>query len=328
MGALQLDFGPGRVSSDGLPPAKRSSFWREALGPHVALDMEPLDGKSFCCKATIRTLPGLNVSLIGSCTGVAARRTRECIATDGNDDFVLLIPVTGNVTASQLGRDVGAAEGGGIALLNADPSLMQYMPSAQCLVVCMPPALLMPLVPSLEAARAVPRGSDAMRLLTGYLRLIWEDGRIESAETRHAVSHHIQDLVALVVGVTGDARECIEARGMRAARLKAIKADILDRLDHPGLGIAAVAARNGVTPRYIQLLFKGEGTTFTQFVLRQRLARAHRLLSDPRLTDRTISMLATQAGFDDISYFNRSFRKSYFATPSDIREKARLQNVK
>ncbi|WP_159586927.1 AraC family transcriptional regulator [Chelativorans xinjiangense] len=328
MGALQLNFGPARVSSDGLPPAKRPSFWREALGPHVAFDMEPLDGKPFRCKATIRALPGLKVSLIGSSTGVAARRTQECIATDGNDDFVLLIPVTGSVTASQLGRKAGAAEGGGITLLNADPSLMRYMPAVQCLAVCMPPAVLMPLVPSIEAARAIPGGSDAMRLLTGYLRLVWEDGRIESAEMRRAVSHHIQDLVALVVGATGDARECIEARGMRAARLKAIKADILDRLDHPGLGVAAVAARNGVSPRYIQLLFEGEGTTFTQFVLRQRLARARRLLSDPRLTDRTISLLATQAGFDDISYFNRCFRKAFGATPSDIREMARRQNVK
>ncbi len=37
-----------------------------------------------------------------------------------------------------------------------------------------------------------------------------------------------------------------------------------------------------MTPRYVQMLFDEEGTTFTDFVLRQRLARAHRMLSDPR----------------------------------------------
>ena len=41
------------------------------------------------------------------------------------------------------------------------------------------------------------------------------------------------------------------ARGVRAARLQAIKADITSNLVDETLAMATVAARHGVTPRYV-----------------------------------------------------------------------------
>lgn len=60
-------------------------------------------------------------------------------------------------------------------------------------------------------------------------------------------------------------------------------------------------------------------TTFSEFVLAQRLARAHRFLTDPVRSDDTIGTIAFEAGFGDLSHFNRTFRRYYGATPSDIR---------
>jgi AraC-like DNA-binding protein len=107
---------------------------------------------------------------------------------------------------------------------------------------------------------------------------------------------------------------------VRAARLKVIKADILDHLDEPSLAVGAVAARGGVTTRYVQLLFEEQGTTFTEFVLEQRLARIHRYLSEPRFAGLTITDVAFMCGFGDLSYFYRAFRRRYGATPSDVRQ--------
>jgi AraC-like DNA-binding protein len=79
-----------------------------------------------------------------------------------------------------------------------------------------------------------------------------------------------------------------------------------------------------VTPRYVHKLLEGEGLTFSAFVLGRRLARAHRMLSDPRFGDRSISSVAFDVGFGDLSYFNRAFRR-YGATPSEIRRAAVLR---
>ena len=81
-----------------------------------------------------------------------------------------------------------------------------------------------------------------------------------------------------------------------------------------------------VSPRYLQMLFDAEGTTFSEFVLEQRLARIHRLLTDPRLDKLPIGVIALDAGFGDLSYFNRVFRRRYGATPSEIRAAAAREN--
>ncbi|RUU46363.1 AraC family transcriptional regulator [Mesorhizobium sp. M6A.T.Ca.TU.002.02.2.1] len=39
-----------------------------------------------------------------------------------------------------------------------------------------------------------------------------------------------------------------------------------------------------------------------------------------RDADWTISSIAFEAGFGDLSYFHRAFRRLYGATPSDIRQ--------
>ena len=54
----------------------------------------------------------------------------------------------------------------------------------------------------------------------------------------------------------------------------------------------------------------------------RRLAHAHRMLVSPRFGDRKIVDIALDCGFGDISYFNRSFRARYGATPSDVRRSA------
>jgi AraC-like DNA-binding protein len=43
------------------------------------------------------------------------------------------------------------------------------------------------------------------------------------------------------------------------------------------------------------------------------------MLTDPQLADRSITSVAFDAGFGDLSYFNRVFRRRFGGTPSEIR---------
>ena len=56
-------------------------------------------------------------------------------------------------------------------------------------------------------------------------------------------------------------------------------------------------------------------------VLEQRLVRAARLLRDPRHLARKVSDIAYLAGFNDMSYFHRAFRRRFGMTPSDMRNR-------
>jgi AraC-like DNA-binding protein len=88
------------------------------------------------------------------------------------------------------------------------------------------------------------------------------------------------------------------------------------------LSVAAVAAQHGITPRYLHKLFETEGSSYSAFVLTQRLTRVHRMLADRRGASRPISALAFDVGFGDLSYFNREFKRRFNATPSGIRREA------
>ena len=48
---------------------------------------------------------------------------------------------------------------------------------------------------------------------------------------------------------------------------------------------------------------------------------------DPRFADRSITSVSFDAGFGDVSYFNRSFRRRFGATPSEIRAKSKYHEA-
>jgi len=171
--------------------------------------------------------------------------------------------------------------------------------------------------------RPIPRHNEALRLLKSYVNTLGETPVPATPEFRRLVVAHIQDLVALMIDATWDTAAIGKGCGARTARLEAIKADVIAHLRQPELTVGAVAARQHISARYVQMLFETEGTTFSHFVLGQRLLLAHRMLTDRRYQGWTIGAIAMETGFGDLSYFNHAFRRLYAASPSDVRAAAR-----
>ncbi|MBV8837694.1 MAG: helix-turn-helix transcriptional regulator [Alphaproteobacteria bacterium] len=88
---------------------------------------------------------------------------------------------------------------------------------------------------------------------------------------------------------------------------------------NPDLNARSVAHELGVTARYVHLLLAQTGGSFTQHLLERRLHRAAALLRNPAWRDRKIAEISAQAGFADLSYFNRAFRRRFGTTPSAFR---------
>jgi AraC-like DNA-binding protein len=185
----------------------------------------------------------------------------------------------------------------------------------------------MALAPGFEDAfvRPLRPGSGVLRLLVRYLDILDDEDALRTPELRRVVAAHIHDLCALAIGATRDAAEIAKGRGLRAARMRAIKAEIAQSFQHGPVSVATLAQSQGVSPRYIQKLFEQEGTTLSRFVLGQRLARVHRMLADPHYGHQTLAAIAYHVGFGDLSTFNRAFRRHFGATPSDVRAAARRE---
>jgi len=86
------------------------------------------------------------------------------------------------------------------------------------------------------------------------------------------------------------------------------------------LSVTEAAAAAGYSASYFMRFFKeNTGQTFCEYLIDYRLAAAARLLHE---TDETIAAVAMECGFENISYFCRSFKKKYGMTPRGMRKPA------
>jgi AraC-like DNA-binding protein len=311
-----------RLSANGAPEYERPALLREffeRLG--VRYDIEPVGNDPIEIDLTLQGLPGLQL-LSGRMQGARFRRTRE--STDPTDDVCLMVNPGGPHLISQRGREIVLGDGEATLLSLTEPLDSTHRSPGDFLVLRFPRPQLAPRLAGAQDQflRRIPRGTRALSLLTNYVEIVRDDQRMADRELQNLVVAHLYDLMAVAVGATRDAAEVAKSHGVRAARLHVIKQDIARKLDQH-LSVVALADRHRCTPRALQRLFEAEGTTFTEYVLVQRLARAHRLLVDPRHDSEKISAVAYECGFGDVSYFNRAFRRHYGTAPSDVRAQAR-----
>ena len=81
--------------------------------------------------------------------------------------------------------------------------------------------------------------------------------------------------------------------------------------------VSQMAELCGYSPSHFMKFFKSNmGTTFTRYLNDYRLTVARRLLDSSSMS---ILEIAQHSGFDNLSYFNRLFKKKYGAPPSQLR---------
>jgi AraC-like DNA-binding protein len=308
-------------STDAFPERERLSAWREIFGRTVVnLDIEPLSPEGFHARATVCQLPGLGV-LYAASAAVRLTHSRDLIF---DDDLSFMAAPTCPYEASQLGRNPVLSPGESVLMNNAEVGSMSLASASQFTTFRVPAKAIASLVPDIGAAvaRAIPAGNAALKLLVGYLASALDTEALMTPELQQLAVTHVHDLLALALGATREAAAMAAGRGVRAARLRAAKDFIVQHLGRHDLSAAMVAAHLGVTPRYVHMLFATEVESFSEFVLARRLVRAHRTLADPRFAARPVSAIAFDAGFSDLSHFNRTFRRRFGGTPSEVRSHA------
>jgi AraC-like DNA-binding protein len=307
-------------STDTIPEKDRIAYWREHYG-HVMLrvDLEPARDRIFdACSRTL-SLPGLQLMEASSSPAKISRRGQYL--ADGNDDIMLAINRAGSVVVESAGRERSLRDGEAIILSGCEATSFHRTSPGGSFTLRVPRAVLETTQVSVEDAvmRPIPGDRGALRLLADYAGWLLNSGGPIDRELLNLSIRHVQDLLALAIGPAADFAETARTRGLRAARLKLAKSYVVAHSHRRDISITTLASSLNVTPRYAQRLFEAGGTTFSEFLIGQRLARAHRLLCEPGSSQNAISTIAYDVGFGDLSYFNRRFRRQYGLTPREVR---------
>ncbi len=304
-----------RQSLRGVPAAQRLETVSETLWRSWhRIDFAPRPGEPLRSEVVLLGLPGSHLQH-GEMS--AAQLVRP--ASDDPELATLICYASGTLQVES-GREAFAVSGGDGLLFPGWRPHRFTVPSSPYFCVAVPRVTLEPLLASPGDVRLQPlRDRASLHVLRRYLAwLVSEPAALSSPALAQAAARHVHDLIALAVGASREA--CHEAlrRTAGEVRLAQAKAYIDAQLPRARVPVAEVAAHLGVTTRYVQLLFERSGTSYSRHVLEQRLRYAHRLLSRPSPAA-DITRVALDAGFGDLSYFNRRVRQRYGETPSQLR---------
>ncbi|BAQ16488.1 AraC family transcriptional regulator [Methyloceanibacter caenitepidi] len=251
-------------------------------------------------------------------------RTAQNIAYDGSHDFFLNVNFGHGATTliKQRGREMEIAPGTMGLTSRGDPGLLEWEPLGTTWAACVPRTMLDELLRSPDdvVMRAMDPHAPATRFLQDYLAFLFarHDVDDDPAVTDH-VGRTLADLIALALGATSDAAEIAGLRGVRAARLQMILAGIQDGFDDPQFSAQVLAAKLGLSPRYVQNLLSETGRPLSDRVVELRLQKARKMLSEPSCAGMKVGDIAYACGFNEVPYFNRRFRSRFGASPTEYR---------
>ncbi|WP_297813882.1 helix-turn-helix domain-containing protein [uncultured Methylophaga sp.] len=127
----------------------------------------------------------------------------------------------------------------------------------------------------------------------------------------------IDSLSYSLIGSQGKQTELSQSQSLSLWRVKQF---IKHNLGNSELNAATIAAAVKLSPRYINKMFEQEQTSLMRFMTQQRIARCRHYLASQLHNHLSITEIAMQAGFNNMSHFSRVFREQYGMTPRYYRQ--------
>lgn len=317
-----------RFSTNDIPGRDRLAVLNEVVARHIA-------GRRFAPLADRELYAEIEAFALPDRLTVGAARYSPVIGTragdlldDGRDDYLLTLHTNDHEVSVDDRPPIRVAAGTMVLVSDAVCSRC-FLPDTGVKVLSLSRRRLRDLAPriDLEAFHQAPPTAPGLALVAGYVDLVRANQPCTDQESELA-SAHLYDLVALLLDGLVHGGAARNLSGIRAARLELVRRDIRNSLTDPDFSIAKAARRQGVSPRYIQQLFAGVGTSFSEVLRDGRLDLASRLLGEVENLGRSISEIAFDAGFSDLSTFNRVFRRRFGLTPSDVRAETLRRSVR
>jgi len=264
----------------------------------------------------------VGTTMLGRCDGTfttVRREMRQVIET--NDDRYCLVRNTGTRTSTMThrGREF-TLRPGSIALLKLDEPFFAADGSnrKKFTNVHFPTSTLRAMVPGVDAMVGCElEGGGALSLAMDYSDLLLRHPEAVE-EAGMAITAHLLDLAAIGLGTRGDLKVEAQRGGLRAVRLKAVLTILQRRFSEPDFSAQKLAAEAGLSERYVNELLYEAGASFTTRLNELRMRKAADLLARK---EGRISDIAFECGFNDLSYFNRCFRRRFGLTPTAARGK-------
>jgi AraC-like DNA-binding protein len=306
-----------------LDDPSRFSLWRDIYASlYGDAQISRLEDRQFSSRSEFSQVGDVGIV---QCGGTFERyaRTPQHAVKDTRGDFLIGILRSGTgMAVAQRGRERVLAPGDLTLYTNSDAYESRAGDTHVSAGLCIPRARLLERVPHADDLVITPLDPalPALRHLGRYLDfLLASDECADDPRLGERLSETLLDLVALTLGANGEVAVVARARGLRAARIHDIVADIDARFADPAMSPRDVARKLGLSARYVQDLLQETGISFTERVVELRLQKARAMLASPEYDRLKVSDIAFACGFGNVSYFNQRFRRRFGDSPTRCR---------
>lgn len=305
-------------NSEDYATLDRSVAWRQVIGKLGFAVSENIEEDEFNCAATFMTsLVGMNFAKI-SCS--AQTLTRNLPLRD--EALFVFLHQDGHVACESDGRKWTPAVGDVLLVPATKRIEIASQAGFRGLMVSIPKvAFNSRLVQATLGDVCLVRGESGIgRVLSALLSSVAQTlGELQRSEIRPL---DLLILEMLMVATNSDdmVQTAADAAGTQSMILRRICQNIELRLGDRNLDLKRVAKEEGISPRYLQKLFRRTGESFTHYLLCRRLERCSNYLTDPHFDNLSISEICFHWGFGDPAHFSRVFRDKFGKTPSDYRK--------
>ena len=250
-------------------------------------------------------------------------RSRQEIVHDGRDDLILITQRAGNALISQHEASHWLQPGDLVLIDSAEPSEFTFFGELSRQSIALFPGG--PVVDLMQAnstlgSNFAPRHHPINSAITAVLQSITSVVEPDQNVEPLLKSALITLVAAMASDGLTDETEHKEERGSGTYIALQMSRQYIDsRYRDANFNIPGMAATLRISLRQIQRGFASIGTTPTKYLLIRRLEHARREIDmaiSGRRTDR-ISTIAFAAGFSDLSYFQKTFRRAFGNTPRE-----------
>jgi AraC family transcriptional regulator, positive regulator of tynA and feaB len=311
---------PCFASTAGVRPRERFDYWHDVVCRNlVDLEYQLIGEGQFDATFHATPMSALQLCRIKASPHSAAR-SGAGISRTGSESVVFNFVLSGSLIAEQDGRVARLKVGDG-ALCDADrPYRLHRDEPFEIACIRIPRRSLASRVGHIHRLSAYnfsERGELAPMVFAYLSRLVDRAPNL-GGSAGIKVSQNFAELLIAMVAEFAEAASLplTEYRGLALMRVK----DAVERnLGRTDLAPATIAAELKLSPRYINQLLEAEGTSLSRYIWGRRLDRAAEQLRDAGLRGRSVSQIAMENGFNDLSHFSKAFRGRFAQAPRDYR---------
>lgn len=323
--SIASSMAPGiKLSTDDRPVHERHEWLREVIGREYAnVEITPPSDSSLFNEMTIYPWQNLRLSAIRS-SAICLERLPHEPHLISHDSYFAVVLLSGDYLLEQNGKAV-FLQPGDMTLYDATrPHRIRCPQHFSKLIVSIPRPMLRDRIAGIEHCTAlrIPGNKGIGTVAANLIRTSASQAGQLTAQEFSALADHSLDLLTLALASVRPAN--INLSRSRSIALNRIKAFIERHLGNPAMDTAMVAGSVGLSPRYINDLFKDEDTSLMRYIWQRRLENCRKDLIEPIHAGHRLSDIAFRWGFNDLSHFSRAFKQRFGCSPKEYRQQLRV----